>query len=209
MKSPQRVRLSEQASSSVRLGRCDRLAAVDAGAELGLAAGDQQVDMALGTADPDGHPWVSPVWFASEDYTHFHRGLVARRETLTKRCGPAGGRGGDLRLDGACRRSPGRVHVGPGRRTHEHRARAQHRSLRAAVGGGCGTQVGLEDVQPPVALPPLPGRGLGALPVRVMIVRARSFSRSRVTLLLLSGSPYGRYESRSAGTSCRLRKSSE
>jgi hypothetical protein len=28
--------------------------------------------MALGTADPDGHPWVSPVWFASEGYTHFH-----------------------------------------------------------------------------------------------------------------------------------------
>jgi hypothetical protein len=28
--------------------------------------------MTLGTADADGHPWVSPVWFASEDYTHFH-----------------------------------------------------------------------------------------------------------------------------------------
>jgi nitroimidazol reductase NimA-like FMN-containing flavoprotein (pyridoxamine 5'-phosphate oxidase superfamily) len=28
--------------------------------------------MALGTADLDGHPWVSPVWFASEDYRHFH-----------------------------------------------------------------------------------------------------------------------------------------
>jgi nitroimidazol reductase NimA-like FMN-containing flavoprotein (pyridoxamine 5'-phosphate oxidase superfamily) len=28
--------------------------------------------MALGTADAAGHPWVSPVWFASEDYTHFH-----------------------------------------------------------------------------------------------------------------------------------------
>ena len=28
--------------------------------------------MALGTADSDGHPWVSPVWFASEDYAHFH-----------------------------------------------------------------------------------------------------------------------------------------
>ena len=28
--------------------------------------------MALGTADSDGHPWVSPVWFASEDYKHFH-----------------------------------------------------------------------------------------------------------------------------------------
>lgn len=28
--------------------------------------------MALGTADEAGHPWVSPVWFASEDYRHFH-----------------------------------------------------------------------------------------------------------------------------------------
>jgi Pyridoxamine 5'-phosphate oxidase len=28
--------------------------------------------MTLGTADADGHPWVTPVWFASEDYTHFH-----------------------------------------------------------------------------------------------------------------------------------------
>ena len=28
--------------------------------------------MALGTADKAGHPWVSPVWFASEDYRNFH-----------------------------------------------------------------------------------------------------------------------------------------
>ena len=28
--------------------------------------------MALGTADEVGHPWVSPVWFASEDYHNFH-----------------------------------------------------------------------------------------------------------------------------------------
>ena len=28
--------------------------------------------MTLGTADADGHPWVTPVWFASDDYTHFH-----------------------------------------------------------------------------------------------------------------------------------------
>ena len=28
--------------------------------------------MALGTADEAGHPWVSPVWFASEDYRRFH-----------------------------------------------------------------------------------------------------------------------------------------
>jgi uncharacterized protein YhbP (UPF0306 family) len=28
--------------------------------------------MALGTADGAGNPWVSPVWFASEDYRTFH-----------------------------------------------------------------------------------------------------------------------------------------
>ena len=28
--------------------------------------------MALGTVDAAGHPWVSPVWFASEDYWSFH-----------------------------------------------------------------------------------------------------------------------------------------
>ena len=28
--------------------------------------------MALGTADEEGHPWVSPVWFASDDYMRFH-----------------------------------------------------------------------------------------------------------------------------------------
>ena len=28
--------------------------------------------MALGTADENGHPWVSPVWFASADYRRFH-----------------------------------------------------------------------------------------------------------------------------------------
>jgi uncharacterized protein YhbP (UPF0306 family) len=28
--------------------------------------------MALGTADEAGHPWISPVWFASEDYRNFY-----------------------------------------------------------------------------------------------------------------------------------------
>ena len=28
--------------------------------------------MVLATADTDGRPWVSPVWFASGDYEHFH-----------------------------------------------------------------------------------------------------------------------------------------
>jgi hypothetical protein len=46
--------------------------------------------MVLGTADQAGHPWVTPVWFASEDYTRFHwvsspdarhsRNLAARPE---------------------------------------------------------------------------------------------------------------------------------
>jgi hypothetical protein len=46
--------------------------------------------MALGTADEAGNPWVSPVWFASEDYRSFHwvsspdakhsRNLAARAE---------------------------------------------------------------------------------------------------------------------------------
>jgi predicted pyridoxine 5'-phosphate oxidase superfamily flavin-nucleotide-binding protein len=46
--------------------------------------------MALGTADETGHPWVSPVWFATDDRRHFHwvsghetrhsRNLEARQE---------------------------------------------------------------------------------------------------------------------------------
>jgi hypothetical protein len=46
--------------------------------------------MAIGTADEAGNPWVSPVWFASEDYRSFHwvsspdakhsRNLAARPE---------------------------------------------------------------------------------------------------------------------------------
>ena len=33
---------------------------------------DSNSYMALGTTDEVGHPWVSPVWFASEDYDSFH-----------------------------------------------------------------------------------------------------------------------------------------
>jgi nitroimidazol reductase NimA-like FMN-containing flavoprotein (pyridoxamine 5'-phosphate oxidase superfamily) len=46
--------------------------------------------MALGTVDEAGHPWVSPVWFACQDYRNFHwlsspdskhsRNLAARPE---------------------------------------------------------------------------------------------------------------------------------
>ncbi len=33
---------------------------------------DSNKYMALGTVDERGHPWVSPVWFATDDYRHFH-----------------------------------------------------------------------------------------------------------------------------------------
>jgi nitroimidazol reductase NimA-like FMN-containing flavoprotein (pyridoxamine 5'-phosphate oxidase superfamily) len=33
---------------------------------------DSNSYMTLGTAGADGHPWVTPVWFASEGYEHFH-----------------------------------------------------------------------------------------------------------------------------------------
>lgn len=58
--------------------------------DLAKAVIDANSYLALGTADEGGHPWVSPVWFASEDYRQFHwvsspearhsRNLVVRPE---------------------------------------------------------------------------------------------------------------------------------
>ena len=65
---------------------------------------DSNSYMTLGTAGADGHPWVTPVWFASEDYKHFHwvsspdarhsRNLAARPEvaiTIFDSTVPVGG----------------------------------------------------------------------------------------------------------------------
>jgi Pyridoxamine 5'-phosphate oxidase len=41
-------------------------------ADVGRRVIDANRYMALGTADEAGQPWVSPVWFASEDYQRFH-----------------------------------------------------------------------------------------------------------------------------------------
>jgi len=41
-------------------------------ADLARSVLDQNRYMVLGTADDAGHPWVSPVWFASENYREFH-----------------------------------------------------------------------------------------------------------------------------------------
>lgn len=65
---------------------------------------DSNSYMVLGTADEAGHPWVTPVWFASDDYTRFHwvsspearhsRNLAARPEvaiTIFDSTVPVGG----------------------------------------------------------------------------------------------------------------------
>jgi pyridoxine/pyridoxamine 5'-phosphate oxidase len=59
-------------------------------ADLARRVIDETKYMALGTADETGHPWVSPVWFATVDRRHFHwvsghetrhsRNLEARQE---------------------------------------------------------------------------------------------------------------------------------
>ena len=49
--------------------------------------------MALGTADETGHPWVSPVWFASEDY----RATVSEHSVLIAGRDPELGTGVDRR----------------------------------------------------------------------------------------------------------------
>ena len=41
-------------------------------ADLAREVIDSNRYLALGTADAWGHPWVTPVWFASEDYRRFH-----------------------------------------------------------------------------------------------------------------------------------------
>ena len=41
-------------------------------ADLAKSVIDSNRYMALGTADETGHPWVTPVWFASDDYRRFH-----------------------------------------------------------------------------------------------------------------------------------------
>lgn len=33
---------------------------------------DSSIYMALGTADAQGHPWVSPIFFSTNDYVHFY-----------------------------------------------------------------------------------------------------------------------------------------
>ena len=120
--------------------------------------------MVLGTADPDGHPWVSPVWFASEDYKHFHwvsspdarhsGNLAARPEVaiaIFDSTVPVGGAQA-VYMSGRAEELTG-----------DELERGSEVFGRL-VGGGCRTQLGTGRPSAAVALPPLPGYGLGALP---------------------------------------------
>jgi predicted pyridoxine 5'-phosphate oxidase superfamily flavin-nucleotide-binding protein len=52
-------------------------------ADLARSVIDENSYMVLGTADQSGHPWVSPVWFATVDRRHFH--WVSGHETRHSR----------------------------------------------------------------------------------------------------------------------------
>ena len=72
-------------------------------ADLARSVIDGNSYMVLGTADESGHPWVSPVWFATVDRRHFHwvsghetrhsRNLEARQEIAIVIYGPSGAPG--------------------------------------------------------------------------------------------------------------------
>src|SRR5512132_1227485 len=57
---------------SPRFASCGRRRMAAELADVARSVIDANSYMALGTADRAGNPWVSPVWFASEDYRNFH-----------------------------------------------------------------------------------------------------------------------------------------
>ena len=42
---------------------------------------DSNAYMTLATADENGRPWASPVWYAAEGYEHFYWSRLRRRDT--------------------------------------------------------------------------------------------------------------------------------
>ena len=142
---------------------------------------DVNLYMTLGTADEDGRPWVSPVYYATADYTDFywismpearHSRNIARRPQVSMvvfDLGPAvhgpgrfhvrsGGEGGGWRpQDRAWRSIPVRPGAGPAPVTAEQVSRpAAYRLYRATVSEHfviCPRDAGL-----PCALHGIPGR---------------------------------------------------
>jgi pyridoxine/pyridoxamine 5'-phosphate oxidase len=88
-------------------------------ADLARSVIDENSYMVVGTADQSGHPWVSPVWFASVDRRHFHwvsgyetrhsRNLEARQEIAIVIYGPSGrvGAAGAVYISGTAKELTG------------------------------------------------------------------------------------------------------
>jgi predicted pyridoxine 5'-phosphate oxidase superfamily flavin-nucleotide-binding protein len=116
-------------------------------ADVARSVIDANPYMALGTADEEGHPWVSPVWFASEDYRNFHwvssphakhsRNLAAHPEVaiaIFDSSVPVGGAQG-VYMKGVAKELTG-VELEQGVEVFDHVSRQDH-----------GRAYGLDDVQ--------------------------------------------------------------
>ncbi len=57
----------------------------------------------LATADADGAPWSSPVWFATDDYRELFWVSHPGGASLGEHRGPPADRHGGVRLDGQAR----------------------------------------------------------------------------------------------------------
>ena len=76
--------------------------------------------MTLGTADADGLPWASPVWYATESYREFLWCFKAGRPPFAEhRCAPRGGHC-HLRLDRPDQHRRGGLHGRACRGSHRH-----------------------------------------------------------------------------------------
>src|SRR5215210_223483 len=143
-------------------------------ADLARSVIDDNSYMVLGTADESGHPWVSPVWFATVDRRHFHwvsghetrhsRNLEARQEIAIVIYGPSRG----PRYRRRC------VHEWHGQGADRDRAPGGDRHLRPAFPHECRPRLETRRRPATLAAPPIPcGRG------RVLHPRPRPRLRPR------------------------------
>ena len=101
---------------------------------------DSNLYLTLGTADENGRPWVSPVYYAPEGYTEFY--WVSSPEATHSRniATPRGCHRG-LRLPDAHRLRAGGVCVSHRGGAHGRRPRQGHRHLLPQVSSARGKRV--------------------------------------------------------------------